>query len=102
MDITSPAIYLERIDVALNMARFYSLAVEIDLFGEAVTIRRWGRIGSFGRQIVAPCSSMSEGFVEITKLAAFKRRRGYRERTDQFQPPQTARRKLPTVKHAMV
>jgi predicted DNA-binding WGR domain protein len=39
---------LTRIDPARNTWRFYEMAVQRDLFGGAVLIRRWGRIGTAG------------------------------------------------------
>jgi predicted DNA-binding WGR domain protein len=41
-------IYLERIDPARNMARFYRIIVTPTLFGDWSLIREWGRIGSPG------------------------------------------------------
>ena len=41
---------LERRDPSLNMARFYVLAIEPTLFGDAALVREWGRIGSLGRR----------------------------------------------------
>jgi predicted DNA-binding WGR domain protein len=38
-------IYLERTDPARNMARYYCLTVEKNLFGEFSLVRTWGRIG---------------------------------------------------------
>ena len=35
---------------ARNVARFYALMIERDLFGRTVLVRRWGRIGSRGRE----------------------------------------------------
>lgn len=40
---------LWRIDPARNMARFYTMAVERDLFDQVVLVRRWRRINSPGR-----------------------------------------------------
>ena len=44
-----PAGSLRRIDPAQNAARFYSMDVERDLFGRVVLVRRWGRLGTFGK-----------------------------------------------------
>jgi predicted DNA-binding WGR domain protein len=41
---------LERIDPARNMARFYVLSIEPTLFEDLALVRRWGRIGSAGRE----------------------------------------------------
>lgn len=42
-------IVLQRRDCARNVARFYVLAVEPSLYGDAELVRAWGRIGSLGR-----------------------------------------------------
>ena len=42
-------ITLCRIEPAKNMARFYALEVERDLFGRHVLVRRWGPIGTAGK-----------------------------------------------------
>jgi predicted DNA-binding WGR domain protein len=40
--ITQPYhLYVERTDVTKNMARFYAMAIEPNLFGEACLMRRW-------------------------------------------------------------
>lgn len=41
---------LTRRDASLNMARFYSLDIAADLFGGAVLVRHWGRIGKTGQE----------------------------------------------------
>ena len=41
---------LERFDPSSNMARFYVLAIEPILFGDAALAPEWGRIGSLGRR----------------------------------------------------
>ncbi|PVE23709.1 hypothetical protein DC522_14500 [Microvirga sp. KLBC 81] len=38
-----------KVDPSQNMARFYSLEVERDLFGRVVLVRRWGRVGTAGK-----------------------------------------------------
>jgi predicted DNA-binding WGR domain protein len=42
--------YIERVDPAQNMARYYALSIEPTLFGEASVLRRWGRASSRGQQ----------------------------------------------------
>ena len=39
---------LRRVDPDNNVARFYALMIEHDLFGRVVLVRRWGRIGTRG------------------------------------------------------
>ena len=41
---------LDRCDPDVNMARFYVLAIEASLFGDAALIREWGRIGTTGQR----------------------------------------------------
>ena len=79
MDINPATIYLERIDHRKNMARFYRLSVEIDLFGNIIVVRRWGRIGSDGRKLEFLQRSVSDALRQLQQCADGKRRRGYRE-----------------------
>ena len=44
-------VVLQRRDCARNAARFYVLAIEPSLYGDAALVRTWGRIGSLGRRI---------------------------------------------------
>jgi predicted DNA-binding WGR domain protein len=44
-----------RIEPERNVARFYALMIERDLFGRTMLVRHWGRIGGRGR------SSRSDG-----------------------------------------
>ena len=48
------AVILRRIDAAQNMARFYLLDVQPDLFGGWSLIREWGRIGRAGASAPRP------------------------------------------------
>jgi predicted DNA-binding WGR domain protein len=41
-------VQLRRVDEAQNMRRFYSLALQPDLFGGCDLVREWGRIGQAG------------------------------------------------------
>jgi predicted DNA-binding WGR domain protein len=49
------------------------------LFGPVVLDRRWGRIGTSGRDRSEEHASEAEAAAAIDKLAATKRRRGYRD-----------------------
>jgi predicted DNA-binding WGR domain protein len=42
--------YLERVDPARIMLRFYAIRIAPTLFGEWAVVREWGRIGSRGRE----------------------------------------------------
>jgi predicted DNA-binding WGR domain protein len=44
-DDTLQYLVLDRCDPTCNMARYYALAIEPSLFGDASLIRKWGRIG---------------------------------------------------------
>jgi predicted DNA-binding WGR domain protein len=48
LEMFSDQLHLCRIDPAANMARFYQMVVQRDLFGGATLTREWGRIGSPG------------------------------------------------------
>src|SRR4051795_12059649 len=45
---------LRRVEPERNMARFYALMIERDLFGHVVLVRHWGRIGTRGRERTDP------------------------------------------------
>lgn len=70
-------IHVERRDPQRNMARFYALSLEETLFGLALC-RRYGRIGTHGRERVEYLASEAEAISRFLALAAAKRRRGYR------------------------
>ena len=68
---------LERIDRARNMARFYVLSIEPTLFEDLALVRRWGRIGSAGRQRIDLHPSQPVAHIALEKWLDRKRRRGY-------------------------
>ncbi|WFU07500.1 WGR domain-containing protein (plasmid) [Rhizobium sp. CB3171] len=43
------AIFLTRTEPSQNMARFWTVAVQRNLFGHYVALRQWGRIGAHGQ-----------------------------------------------------
>ncbi len=69
---------LTRVDASCNMRRFYSLALTTSLFGERDVARRWGRIGSPGRERTDWHAAPEAVRTELERLASAKRRRGYR------------------------
>ena len=71
-------LYVERIDPGRNMARFYALSIEPSLFGGVVLCRRWGRIGTYGREHIVAMASEREALQKFLALLSAKRRRGYR------------------------
>ena len=58
---------LERVDRARNMARFYVLSIEPTLFEDLALVRRWGRIGSAGRERIDLHPSRPVAQIELTK-----------------------------------
>jgi predicted DNA-binding WGR domain protein len=68
---------LRRVEPEQNIARFYALMIERDLFGRIVLVRHWGRMGSRGRERLDEHASEGEAAEAMGKLAAAKRRRGY-------------------------
>lgn len=71
-------LYFERKDPSVNMARFYVLSVERDLFGEICLVRRWGRIGAGGQTMVQRCRQERDAIDMFLELARRKRARGYK------------------------
>lgn len=72
------AVVLRRIDAAQNMARFYRLDVQPDLFGGWSFIREWGRIGRPGTVRALPCPSEAKALAALEGQRRAKERRGYR------------------------
>lgn len=70
-------LHLYRRDAALNMARFYALSVERDLFGDWVLLRHWGRIGQVGRQRAERFEDRDAAEAACARTLRAKQRRGY-------------------------
>ncbi len=70
-------LYVERTDARKNMARYYAMSIEPNLFGEACLIRRWGRIGASGQRLVHHFEREEEAVGLFLQLLRQKRRRGY-------------------------
>jgi predicted DNA-binding WGR domain protein len=51
-----------------------------DLFGRALLVRHWGRIGTAGRRRLDPHPDQGAAINALARLAGQKRRRGYRDR----------------------
>jgi predicted DNA-binding WGR domain protein len=60
------------------MSRFYSLALATGLFGECGVVRHWGRIGTSGQSRTEWYEALDRAAAELSRMAARKRRRGYR------------------------
>ena len=87
---------LARIRPALNEWRFYRMEVWPDLFGRALLMRQWVRIGTEGARRLDPypapdaainalaqlaLAQLALAQLALAQLATAKRRRGYQDRT---------------------
>ena len=63
-----------------NEWRFYRMEVWPDLFGRALLLRQWGRIGTEGRRRLDPHADPGAAINALARLAGRKRRRGYQDR----------------------
>ncbi|MCV6545857.1 MAG: WGR domain-containing protein [Cohaesibacter sp.] len=68
---------LHRCDPAHNMARFYRLSLQADLFGGVRMERVWGRIGSHGQSKIAHFASQEEASLALNTLLRRKYAKGY-------------------------
>jgi len=75
---------LERREASRNMARFYVLAIEPTLFGDATLVREWGRIGSLGRRRLDLHADMATAAEALDVWLDRKARRGYRVRASRI------------------
>src|SRR5215471_13165493 len=71
---------LIRVRPECNEWRFYRIEVWPDLFGGALLLRQWGRIGTEGRRRLDPHPDPGAAINALAHLASRKRRRGYRDR----------------------
>jgi predicted DNA-binding WGR domain protein len=73
------SVYLRRVNPDRNMSRYYTVDVEVDLFGYTLLVRRWGRIGRAGegQQRVDEHTSDEAAAQALEALARAKTRRGY-------------------------
>jgi predicted DNA-binding WGR domain protein len=72
-----PAVTLHRINPAQNMARYYRLDVQPDLFGEWGLVREWGRIGQPGRMRIEPYPTAAQAEERMQHQQVVKQGRGY-------------------------
>ncbi len=71
---------LVRIRPERNEWRYYRMEIWPDLFGRALLLRHWGRIGTAGRRRLDPHPDPGAAINALARLAAQKRRRGYGNR----------------------
>jgi predicted DNA-binding WGR domain protein len=77
---------LARIRPALHEWRFYRMELSADLFGGALLLRQWGRIGTEGRRRLDSHSDAGAALNALARIARAKRRRGYRDRVTATRP----------------
>jgi predicted DNA-binding WGR domain protein len=75
--VTTRETYLERIDCAKNMARYYRLSVVETLFGEWAMVREWGRIGRRGHSREHVFNGLGEAEARLRWELATRTKRGY-------------------------
>lgn len=71
---------LIRVRPEWNEWRFYRMEVWPDLFGRALLVRQWGRIGTEGHRRLDPHPDPKAALDALIRLAQQKRRGGYRDR----------------------
>jgi predicted DNA-binding WGR domain protein len=75
----SDGLRLERIDPERNMARYYTLAIELTLFEDWSCTRSFGRIGARGGRIMLGLfTTQAAAEAELIALLRAKQARGYR------------------------
>ncbi|NEK47009.1 WGR domain-containing protein [Rhizobium leguminosarum] len=77
MTVQPYRLYIERIDPSKNMARYYALSIEPNLFGGTSLVRSWGRIGSRGQQKIHVFDSEAKAVDLLLSLLRRKRSLGY-------------------------
>ncbi|MFT8932913.1 MAG: WGR domain-containing protein [Acetobacter syzygii] len=72
------SVYLQRIRAEHNEWRYYAMSIQPDLFGGALLMRRWGRIGTAGRLRLDQFPDEGAAANALAHHARQKLRRGYR------------------------
>ena len=63
-----------------NERRFHRLEIWPDLFGRALLLRHWGRIGAEGRCRLDPHSDSGAALIALAPILRAERHRGYWDR----------------------
>ena len=69
--------YLEHTNPAQNMARYYCLTVEQNLFGEFSLVCTWGRIGRTRQTRITLYDTLQSAHEAYARKLREKHRRGY-------------------------
>ncbi len=80
LPLFAEAASLIRVRPERNEFRFYRMEIWPDLFGHALLLRQWGRIGTEGRRRLDPHPDPGAAINALAALARQKRRRGYQDR----------------------
>jgi predicted DNA-binding WGR domain protein len=80
LPLFAEAASLVRIRPELRERRYYRIEVWPDLFGRALLVRHWGRIGTHGRRRLDPYPDPGAAINALARLLRAKRRRGYQDR----------------------
>jgi predicted DNA-binding WGR domain protein len=81
LPLFAEAASLIRVRPERNEFRYYRMEIWPDLFGRALLLRQWGRIGTEGRRRLDPHPDPGAAINALAALARQKRRRGYQDRS---------------------
>src|SRR6195952_484516 len=65
---------------ALHEWRYYRMEIWPDLFGRALLVRQWGRIGNEGHRMLDPHPDSRAAINALSDILRAKRQRGYQDR----------------------
>jgi predicted DNA-binding WGR domain protein len=80
LPLFAEAASLVRIRPAANEWRYYRMEIWPDLFGRALLVRQWGRIGTEGHRRLDPHPNADAAINALAQILRAKRRRGYQDR----------------------
>lgn len=69
--------YLTRQDETRNMARFYAMSLQVNLFAEYSLVREWGRIGRGGQVREDTYATADDAHRAFLNIQQAKLKRGY-------------------------
>jgi predicted DNA-binding WGR domain protein len=81
LPLFAEAASLIRVRPERNEFRYYRLEIWPDLFGRALLVRQWGRIGTAGSRRLDPHPDPGAAINALAALTRQKRRRGYQDRS---------------------
>lgn len=77
IDLFPVSAHFRRIRPERNEWRFYALSIQPELFGGAVLVRQWGRIGTRGTQRLDHHPDEGAAVNALADQIVIRRRRGY-------------------------